>query len=124
MNANIWDSLPHDQTPKHLLKHYRAFLLSVWFLFAVYFLCYRTIAIAIIYYESEVESLNVQMKATSTFVCLPAGWVTLPLSPQKCTRSDLRMSEIQNFPGGACPQTPLVETDYCLTKQKLLPTGL
>ena len=36
--------------------------------FAVYFLCYTTIAIAIIYYESEVESMNVQMKATSTFV--------------------------------------------------------
>ena len=129
MNANIWDSLTLDQTPKHLLKHYRAFLLSVWFLFAVYFLCYRTIAIAIIYYESEVESLNVQMKATSTFVCLPTGWVTLPLSPQKCTRSDLRMSEIPNFSwggGGHAPTlpTPLVETVYRLTNQKLLPTAL
>ena len=73
----------------------------------------------------RVESLDVQMKATSTFVCLPSGWVTLPLSPQNCTRSDLRMSEIQNFPGGACPQTPLEETDNFLPDQtKLLPMGL
>ena len=26
---------------------------------------------------------------------------------EKCTRSDLRGSKIQKFPGGACPQTPL-----------------
>ena len=26
---------------------------------------------------------------------------------EKCTRSDLRGSNIQTFPGGACPQTPL-----------------
>ena len=27
--------------------------------------------------------------------------------PQEYTRNDLRRSEIQNFPWGACPQTPL-----------------
>ena len=27
--------------------------------------------------------------------------------PQNCTRNDLSRPEIQNFPGGACPQTPL-----------------
>ena len=31
--------------------------------------------------------------ASSTFLCLATGWATLALSPQHCTRSDLRMSE-------------------------------
>ncbi len=36
-----------------------------------------------------------------------AGRPTPAISPRNCTRNDLRRPEIQNFPGGACPQTPL-----------------
>ena len=39
---------------------------------------------------------------------IAAGCPTLAISPQDCTRNDLRRSKIQNFPGGACPQTRLL----------------
>jgi hypothetical protein len=29
------------------------------------------------------------------------------ISARECTRSNLRESKMQKFPGGACPQTPL-----------------
>ena len=74
------------------------------------------------------ESVNTKMLWFRAHFCLPAGWATLALSPQYCTRSDLRMSEIPNFSwgGGHAPtlSTPLVETVYRLTNQKLLPTAL
>ena len=38
---------------------------------------------------------------------LAVGRPIFAISPQDYARNDLRRSEIQNFPGGACPQTPL-----------------
>ena len=46
------------------------------------------------------ESVNTKMLRFQAHFCLPAGWATLALSPQYCTRSDLRMSEIPNFSWG------------------------
>jgi len=38
---------------------------------------------------------------------LAVGRSIFAISPQDYARNDLRRSEIQNFPWGACPQTPL-----------------
>ena len=43
---------------------------------------------------------------------LAVGRPIFAISPQDYARNDLRRSEIQNFPGGACPQTPLVYAYY------------
>ena len=45
-------------------------------------------------------------RITSCFAASAAG-PKLTISPQEYTRNNLRRPEIQNFPGGACPQTPL-----------------
>ena len=74
------------------------------------------IAIAIIYYESEAESLNVQMKAMSTFVCFQqqVGQLLLfhPKSAPEVISDCLKSKIFLGDGGGACPQIPLVETDY------------
>ena len=50
------------------------------------------------------------LKASNTMarLILAVGRPTLAISPQNSTRNDLRRSEIKNFPGEACPQTPLL----------------
>ena len=43
----------------------------------------------------------------TVFTALSAEKIFLVNLPQNCTRNNLSRPEIQNFPGGACPQTPL-----------------
>ena len=63
------------------------------------------------------------------------GCPTLAITPQYCSRKDLRMSKIQNFSGGACPKTPLAgaqcaqsrliqSSNTRLSNTKMLPTAL
>ena len=58
------------------------------------------------------------LRSVTDSVCTRAlpFWKIVP----KCTKIDLKVPKIQNFPGGACPQTPLAAAPLARTAPGLL----
>ncbi len=57
--------------------------------------------------EASIAEPATSLSSETTSTMAMFGCPTISISFQDCTRNDLRRPEIQNFPGGACPQTPL-----------------
>ena len=56
-----------------------------------------------------------RLKTSNTMTRLAVGRTTPAVSPQSGTKSDLRRSEIKNFPGGACPLARTLHTLYAIS---------
>ena len=132
----MWDSLPLDQTEQHFLlfktlKYYLcgSSLLCISYAMPLklhYNYVFKAIAIAIIYYGSAVESMNLQiLRLRGHFYVWQQVGQLLLFHPNIAPEVALECLKFKIFLGkGRCPQTPLVETDNYLTNHKFLATSL